>query len=586
MFYAEDLIEDIRTRNDIVDVISSYVKLERKGSSHFGLCPFHNEKSPSFSVTRNKQMYYCFGCGVGGSVFTFIMEYENFTFVETVKFLANRVGIDLPEITYSDAEKEKANLKSRYLEINKEAGRFFYAGLRVESGEKAYSYLINREINAEMLKEFGVGYAGKFSDSLYQYLRGKGYTQEEIYGAGLIQVDELKGVYDRFWNRIIFPIMDVNSRVIGFGGRVIGEGSPKYLNSPETIIFDKSRNLYGLNRARTSRKRYFLVCEGYLDVIALHQSGFTNAVATLGTALTSGHASLLKRYVDQIYLTYDSDEAGVRAAIRALPLLKGAGISARIISMEPYKDPDDFIKNMGSEAFEKRIQEARNGFLFSLEILERDYEMDSPEGKTAFFLEVAKRLLTFEEQLERTNYIEAVAKEYQIQPDSLTKLVTKMAIQEGMAKPYTRPSQLQDEYKPKEDGFLTAQKVLLTWMIDDVQLFGLVKDHITPQDFTDGLYRKVATLLFEQFVDGQVNAARALNHFENEEEHRQVAALFHTVIQSLESKEAKEQALKEVIVRVKRGSLEARNKELDPMDFAGLQEILEEKRALEQFAKS
>ena len=586
MFYAEDIVEEIRAKNDIVDVISGYVKLERKGSSHFGLCPFHNEKTPSFSVTRNKQMYYCFGCGVGGSVFTFIMEYENFTFVETVKFLAKRVGMELPEITYSDAEKEKANLKSRYLEINKEAGRYFYAGLRVGAGGAAYSYLTNREVSTEMLKEFGVGYAGKFSDSLYRHLRNKGFAEEDIHGAGLIQIDEIKGVYDRFWNRIIFPIMDVNSRVIGFGGRVIGEGSPKYLNSPETIIFDKSRNLYGLNRARTSRKRYFLVCEGYLDVIALHQSGFTNAVATLGTALTSGHASLLKRYVDQVYLTYDNDEAGVRAALRALPLLKDTGISARIISMEPYKDPDDFIKNMGPEAFEKRIQEARNGFLFSLEILERDYEMDSPEGKTAFFLEVARRLLTFEEQLERTNYIEAVAREYKIQPDSLTKLVTKMAIQEGMAKPYTRPSQLRDEYKSKEDGFLTAQKVLLTWMIDDVQLFEVVKEHITPQDFTAGLYRKVAMLLYEQFAVGQVNAARTLNHFENEEEHRQVAALFHTVIHKLESKEAREQALKEVIIRVKKGSLEVRNKELDPMDFVGLQEIVKEKRALEQFAIS
>ena len=354
MYYSEELVEEVRMRNDIVDVISGYVKLQKKGSSYFGLCPFHNEKSPSFSVSREKQMYYCFGCGAGGNVFTFIMEYENYSFVEALKFLAERAGIDLPEVEYSKEAKEKADLKLTILEINKLAAKYFYAQLKAEGGKTAYAYLKNRGLSEETIVAFGLGYANKYSDDLYRYLKMKGYGDELLLKAGLISADERKGAYDKFWNRVMFPIMDVNNRVIGFGGRVMGDAKPKYLNSPETIVFDKSRNLYGLNRARTSRKPYFLICEGYMDVIALHQAGFTNAVASLGTALTVGHASLLKRYVNEVYLTYDSDEAGTRAALRAIPILKDAGITAKVIRMDPYKDPDEFIKNLLKREFQKR----------------------------------------------------------------------------------------------------------------------------------------------------------------------------------------------------------------------------------------
>ena len=403
MYYSEELIEEIRTRNDIVDVISGYVRLQKKGSSYFGLCPFHNEKSPSFSVSRQKQMYYCFGCGAGGNVFTFLMEYENFTFVEAVKYLADRAGVELPKAEYSKEARERADLKSSILEINKIAAKYFYVQLKSEHGRAAYTYLKNRELSDETITAFGLGYSNKYSDDLYKYLRKKGYSEDLIRQAGLINTDERQGVYDKFWNRVMFPIMDVNSRVIGFGGRVMGDAKPKYLNSPETAVFDKSRNLYGLNRARTSRKPYFLLCEGYMDVIALHQAGFTNAVASLGTALTPGHASLIKRYVQEVYLTYDSDEAGTKAALRAVPILKDAGISARVVKMDPYKDPDEFIKNLGAEEYERRIEEARNGFMFTLEVLERDFDMQSPEGKTGFFREAARRLVTFEDKLERNN---------------------------------------------------------------------------------------------------------------------------------------------------------------------------------------
>ena len=583
MYYPDELIEEVRSRNDIVDVISGYVRLQKKGSSYFGLCPFHNEKSPSFSVSREKQMYYCFGCGAGGNVYTFLMEYENFTFQEALKYLADRAGITLPEPEYSKEAKEKAGRKAVILEINKKAAMYYYAQLKSPQGKKAYTYLTDRGLSEDTIKAFGLGYSSIYSDYLYKYLRKEGYSEDMIRQAGLINTDEKKGVYDKFWNRVIFPIMDVNSRVIGFGGRVMGDAKPKYLNSPETEVFDKSRNLYGLNRARTSRKPYFLLCEGYMDVISLHQAGFTNAVASLGTALTPGHASLIRRYVKEVYLTYDSDEAGTRAALRAVPILRDAGISAKVVRMDPYKDPDEFIKNLGAEEYERRIQNARNGFMFSLEMLEKDYDMNSPEGKTEFFRETARRLLAFEDELERGNYIEAVASAYRVSRESLEKLVAKSAVSAGMARPVSRPrsSENREKGRPKEEGILTSQKALLTWMIENDSLFEKISRYIHPEDFTGEIYRKVARLLYEQHENGKLNPAQILNHFTEEEEHRTAASLFNTKIRELRTKEEEEQALKDTILRVKSHSINERTRDLDPADMAGLQRLMEEKRSLE-----
>lgn len=585
MYYSDELIEEVRSRNDIVDVISGYVKLTKKGSSYFGLCPFHNEKSPSFSVSRQKQMYYCFGCGAGGNVFTFLMEYENYTFVEALKMLADRAGIELPEMEYSKEAKEKADLKASIMEVNKLAAKYYYAQLKTEQGKHAHQYLTGRQLSEETITAFGLGYSNKYSDDLYRYLKAKGYSDEVISKAGLISIDERQGVYDKFWNRVMFPIMDVNNRVIGFGGRVMGDAKPKYLNSPETLVFDKSRNLYGLNRARTSRKPYFLICEGYMDVIALHQAGFTNAVASLGTALTSGHASLIKRYVNEVYLSYDSDEAGTRAALRGIPILKEAGITAKVIRMDPYKDPDEFIKNLGAEAFEERINQARNGFMFSLEILEREYDMNSPEGKTEFYNEVARRLCNFEEEIERNNYIEAVAKAYHLGYENLRKLVAKMAVKSGLATPASRPKQTGNRENHREDGNLTSQKALITWLLDDEKIFRQIRKYITPKDFTEELYTTVAELLYQQYEEGTINPAQIMNHFTDEEEHREVASLFHTKIKELTTKSEQEKALKETIIRVKNHSIEHATKMLEPTDIQGLQKLMEAKRELQSLQK-
>lgn len=585
-YYSDELIEEVRSRNDIVDVIGGYVRLQKKGSSYFGLCPFHNEKTGSFSVTPSKQMFYCFGCGAGGNVFTFLMKYENYTFGEAMQTLADRVGIELPKQELSEAQKREADERSRLLEINKEAAKYFYALLRNPRGARAYEYFKNRQLSDETMQKFGLGYSDQYSDDLYRYLRKKGYDDEILKKSGLVTIDEVRGGHDKFWNRAMFPIMDVHNRVIGFGGRVMGEGEPKYLNSPETRIFDKSRNLYGLNIARTSRRNQLLLCEGYMDVISLHQAGFDNAVASLGTALTSGHANLLKRYTKEVYLTYDSDGAGVKAALRAIPILKEVGITTKVINMRPYKDPDEFIKALGADEYQKRIDEAENSFLFEIRILNEQYDMNDPASKTAFFNETAQKLLGFSEELERNNYIQAVAEKYFVTVEELKKLVNNLAIKGGIVKAPTPLKSGINENKKKEDGMKQSQKLLLTWLIEDTRLFKTIEGLITPEDFTEELYHRVAEKLFEQYkTDGAVNPAQIVSMEAGEEEQREIASLFNATIHEVETQNEMEKALKETIIRIKQNSINYRSDHLDPNDMAGLMKVIEDKRALEKLEK-
>lgn len=585
-YYSDELIEEVRSRNDIVDVIGGYVRLQKKGSSYFGLCPFHNEKTGSFSVTPSKQMFYCFGCGAGGNVFTFLMKYENYTFGEAMQTLADRVGIELPKQELSEAQKREADERSRLLEINKEAAKYFYALLRNPRGARAYEYFKNRQLSDETMQKFGLGYSDQYSDDLYRYLRKKGYDDEILKKSGLVTIDEVRGGHDKFWNRAMFPIMDVHNRVIGFGGRVMGEGEPKYLNSPETRIFDKSRNLYGLNIARTSRRNQLLLCEGYMDVISLHQAGFDNAVASLGTALTSGHANLLKRYTKEVYLTYDSDGAGVKAALRAIPILKEVGIATKVINMRPYKDPDEFIKALGADEYQKRIDEAENSFLFEIRILNEQYDMNDPASKTAFFNETAQKLLGFSEELERNNYIQAVAEKYFVTVEELKKLVNNLAIKGGIVKAPTPLKSGINENKKKENGMKQSQKLLLTWLIEDTRLFKTIEGLITPEDFTEELYHRVAEKLFEQYkTEGAVNPAQIVSMEAGEEEQREIASLFNATIHEVETQNEMEKALKETIIRIKQNSINYRSDHLDPNDMAGLMKVIEDKRALEKLEK-
>jgi len=566
MYYPEEVIEEVRMRSDIVDIISGYVRLQKKGSNLFGLCPFHHEKSPSFSVSPSKQMYHCFGCGVSGNVITFVMEYENYSFREAVEMLADRSGVKLPKMEYSREAKALADRKAALLEINKLAANYFYYQLKQPQGKLGYDYLTRRKLTDETIRRFGLGYSNKIRDDLYRYLRGKGYEDGILKDTGLVTIEE-RGTRDKFYNRVMFPIMDVNSRVIGFGGRVMGDGEPKYLNSPETPLFDKSRNLYGLNYARTSRERYMLLCEGYMDVIAMHQAGFTNAVASLGTALTEQHAALLKRYTEQVILTYDSDGAGVKAALRAIPILKRAGISTKVLNMRPYKDPDEFMKNLGPEEFKKRIENARNSFLFEIDILKESFDMGDPEQKTEFYNRTARKLLEFSEALERDNYIQAVSREFFIPYEDLRNLVNQLGnrfgtgIREtdgsyGREESRERP-QAPGKKKDKEEGIRKSERLLLTWLIEEPELFERIRGIIGPEDFVKPLYRAAAEEVFKAHETGEVNPAAILNHFiDDEGNYREVAALFNASLEESLSNEEQKKAFSETVRRIKKNSLE------------------------------
>lgn len=582
MYYPEELVEEIRQRNDIVDVISNYVKLQKKGGSHFGLCPFHNEKSPSFSVSQGKQMYYCFGCGAGGNVITFIMEYEKFTFAESIKYLADRAGVALPEEDNSKEARERADLRSALFEINKKAARYFYYQLKGENGAAARAYFEKRQLSEETIQHFGLGYSNMYRDDLYRYMKKEGYSDKILKESGLFTMSE-KGVTDKFWNRVMYPIMDINNKVIGFGGRVMGEGEPKYLNSPETMLFDKSRNLYGLNVARTSRKPNLIICEGYMDVIALHQAGFNQAVASLGTSLTTGHAMLLKRYTNDVLLTYDSDGAGVKAALRAIPLLKEAGLRVKVINMRPYKDPDEFIKALGKEEFQKRIDEAVSSFMYEIGILEQQYDLKDPESKTEFYNALARKLSEFTEAVERDNYIRAVCERYFIEYENFRKLVNDYGDKYYVANEQKKQKAQAAVKAPKEDGVKKAQKILLTWLIDQPDIYHKIKQFISADDFIEPLYHDVAGKLFSQIENGSLNPAAIISTYESEEEHKEVAALFHSKLSEDLNIVEREKALNETIYKVKKNSVDDKSRNAATADE--LKAVVKEQAELSKLSK-
>lgn len=578
--YSREVIDEVISRNDIVDVISGYVKLKKNGSSYTGLCPFHNEKSPSFSVSGQRQLYHCFGCGVGGNVITFIMEYENMTFLEAVKMLGERAGVALPETSVSEQDKKERVIRDRLLEINKIAATYYYRQLRSDRGRVGLEYLKKRELSDSTINSFGLGFASQSTGELYKLLKEKGFDDDLLKESGLFTYE--RGIHEKFWNRVIFPIMDINNKVIGFGGRVMGDAKPKYLNSPETRLFDKSRNLYGLNIARTSRKPNMIICEGYMDVISMHQAGFNQAVASLGTALTPGHARLLKRYTDNVLITYDSDEAGVKAALRAIPILKEAGLSTKVINMRPYKDPDEFIKAMGAEAFQERIDNAENSFMYEIGVMQSKYDRKDPESETAFEREVAAKLVTFQEKLERDNYTRAVCRQFMIPEEGMFQMVSKLGNQEGiMARAVNNPVPAEKKpAKKREDGLRQAEKMLLTWIISDRDVFEKIGHYITPKDFIDPLFSDVAGKVYEQYEKGNINPATIIGDYDTPEEYSEVAAMFSADLDAGLSTQEREKTLNDIVIRIKSNSL---NNELkSTMDPRRMQEIIAQQQKLNQ----
>ena len=425
MYYSQEVVDEVLANTDIVDVVSAHVHLKKQGKDYVGLCPFHNEKTPSFSVIPGKNMFYCFGCGAGGSAITFLMKYNNCTFQEAMQDLADRAQITLPAPNYSEETKKREKHRQDLLAVNKEAATYYYKLLRSRKGERGMKYFTDRALSAETMKMFGLGFADGARSDLTDHLRKKGFSDELILESDVAVFNEKQGLHDRFFNRVMFPIQDVRGRVIGFGGRVLGDAKPKYINSSDTQIFDKGRNLYALNLARRTKADHLILCEGYMDVIAMHQAGFNQAVASLGTAFTPGQAALLRRYTKRVLLAYDSDGAGVRAALRNIGILRNGGLESSVIDLRPHKDPDEFIKAEGKEAFQARIDKAENSFFYELRILSQSYRMDDPASRTAFHREIARKLSAFADEIERDNYIAAAAEKYFIKTDSLRRLVAQ-----------------------------------------------------------------------------------------------------------------------------------------------------------------
>lgn len=559
MFYSEEVIEDVRSRNDIVDIIGGYVSLKKRGNSYMACCPFHHEKTPSFHVSREKQMYHCFGCGVGGNVYTFVMEYENYSFPEAIKLLADRCGVELPEYQMSDEQKKRENYKIVLKEMNKTAAAYFhYLLTKTDRGKKAKEYLTNRGISDETISRFAIGYSDIYEDDLYRYLKSKGYTDAQMKDSGLIKFRENKGATDEFWNRVMVPILDINGKVIAFGGRVIGDGLPKYINTKETAVFDKSHNLFAMNLARRSKRRGIIICEGYMDVISMHQAGFDNAVASLGTAFTIGQASIIKRYTDEVYLAYDSDGAGTNATLKAIGILRDVGLVTRVISMSPYKDPDEFIQNLGKDEYEKRIENAVSGVIFEMDTVARGYNLKDPEDKIKFVKDIAKRLSTIEEVVARHSYIDAASEKFNLDRDSLKEMVTKYGTF-GLENKRTEDAEINNSSRTKneKDDTYMSQKLLLTWMVNDVKLFKLLDGIIDENDFIDKDYKVVASALFEQYRNtGEVKPAAIVNMFDDIDKQRLVAEILQTELPFEMGIDEKERAINDVVRRTKKARID------------------------------
>ena len=554
MYFPQELIDQVQQNNDIVDVINEYIPLTKKGANYVCLCPFHQDSNPSLTVSRQKQLFKCFACGEGGNVITFLQKYDAKSFVEAVQTLADRAGIKLPENYQSEYSKEKQDQKQRLIDCNIEAARYFYALLRSDDGKKGLEYFKKRELSDETMKKFGLGYSNVNGKDCIAYLKNQGFKDREIIDAGIGVYDERNGLRAKFWNRVMFPIKNQAGKVIGFGGRVLGEGEPKYLNSPETPVFNKSTNLYAFDLAKASRSTYFILCEGYMDVIALHQAGFNMAVASLGTAFTPGQANIIRRYVKDVYLSYDSDGPGVKAAIRASKICREYGLSCKVIDMSPYKDPDEFIKALGRDEYQKRIDEAKNAFIFEIGVLRKQYDSSDPDANTRYDNEVAALLAEMKDEVQRTNYIKACAKEMGISESTLSDMVAKEA---GKVRRFSEPvHEKSGIHEKKDDPNIKAQQLMLTYLAEYPSIYPQLEKIITPEDFTDETCREVAVRFFEDIKNGNASPARMVSMFEDEEIQNKVSDMFTGYLSGIEGREEKEAALVDIIYKIKANSLE------------------------------
>ncbi|MBP3719367.1 MAG: DNA primase [Eubacterium sp.] len=589
MYYSDEIVEEVRSQNDIVDVISEYTGLKRAGSTYKCCCPFHNEKTPSFTVSREKQMYYCFGCHVGGNVYTFLMKHENMTFPEAIEYLAKRAGIELPEKELSDEDKKKQSWRAKLYEVNMDAaGYFHYLLTKTDRGKLGYEYYKNRGFTDETINNFGLGYSDIYRDDLYKYLKSKGHSDELMKAAGLVRFDERDGPGDQFWNRVIVPITDISGKVIGFGGRVLGDAKPKYLNTRETEIFNKGRNLFAMNIARHSKKKGVILCEGYMDVIAMHQAGYTNATASLGTALTEAQAGLIKRYTSDVYLAYDSDGAGVNATMRAIGILRKLDLSQKVIDLRPYKDPDEFIKNEGIDSFDERVRNALNGRLFEIDHIVAKYDLNDPEEKTKFMKDAGRLLAGITDVTERHNYIDTVSSKYFLDKEELGRIVTQVGLA-GLAETSldaaiendvvdnTDKRELRERQKKKSTPAEDNEKYLLTMMVNEQRLFDKLSGVISEKDFTEEIISDVAKKIFEQYrSQGKVVPANILNSFEDAESQEKVSEIFTKEFEFDTTPSIMEKVLTDVIIKIKTNNIDKALRENSNVSYIQLARQKEE----------
>lgn len=520
--YSEEIIDEVRQSNDIVDVISQYMYLKRSGRNYFGLCPFHNEKSPSFSVSPDKQIFHCFGCGVGGNVISFIMKIEGCGFVEAIQILAEKANIQLPTLE-NNVDSQREELKAKVYKVNEFTADFYHKNLYTPNAKIGQEYVKKRMLTNDTLENYKIGFSGRFNE-LYMALKHNGFGDQEILESGLVNRNDNGQYIDRYRNRLMFPICDVRGRVIAFGGRVLDDSKPKYINSPENVIYSKGRHLFGLNVAKKYDTKQLLIVEGYMDVISLHQRGVKNVVGALGTALTQQQGFLLRKNAEQVILSFDSDEAGQTAKLRAIEVLQSMGLDLRVLQMEGAKDPDEYIIKYGNARFKNVVDRAISVLEFKIKILKNKLNLDNVNDKIKFLNEIAKLLSNIDNTMEREIYIEKISDTYQISKEAIYAEVNKLSYAKNQSEKILDKkktvvvhrkqelSQVSQTLRKRENMILS---ILLTGNMD---LYQVIKINVNCDEFKDELNKKIAKKLYEEFEKGNSNINAILDKMDDEEQ--------------------------------------------------------------------
>ena len=584
MAFPESFLQELKLRNDITELVSSYITVKRRGRNMVGLCPFHGEKTPSFNIYTENGSFYCFGCGVGGDVITFVMKMENLDYVDAVKFLAQRAGMDMPEDSYDDS---MSKLRTRVYEANREAARYYYKMLYSPDGKHGLDYFHGRMLTDRTIRHFGLGFADDDWSSLSDYLIGKGFSKNELVAANLaVKQKNGNGIYDRFRNRVMFPIIDLRGNVIAFGGRIMTDEKPKYLNTSDTPVFKKSENLFSLNNAKNSGSRTLILCEGYMDVIAVNQAGFQNAVATLGTALTREQAMLMKRYADEVVICYDSDEAGQKATSRAIPILRNAGLLVRILTVPSGKDPDEFIKSKGAdgpEAFRALVEKSGNDVEYRLQKLRSNYNLNTSDGKVQFLEEASKVIAAIYSPIERDVYISRLCKEFEISKDSFVRQVNSINRRKDRDNAKKEVRRLQNDLSGRGDRLDTehvkkprsssAEEALIAYLINNPDSVKYINERLSKDQFQNELMKRYFTYFSDRIGSGLDPLNNLTADFSEDERSR-----VYKIMSKHSAVAGTRRALDEYIQIINEESKKLNKKDISNMTAEEIQEYLNSKK--------